>query len=199
MLSQPAPKRLLLILCQEGQTGRIPLQDTDPDTVAAMLRFLYTGNYGTDANTMQFHLEVYTLADQLDITKLKTLSENKFKIVAESSWNDATFPAYVKIVYDNSPPGSRGEHLRSIVVKIAAEHAKELFKLDTGFRQMMEEVAEFGADLSEVLSGVRSLKYDVALSSGAGEFVCHQCSYQYLIGEPCPSGNQFCPNCSTIH
>lgn len=102
-------------IIQEGQTGNIPLQDIDPDTVAAAIKFLYTGEYSTNANTMQFHLCVYALADLLDIAGgLKTFAEKNFKVVAESDWKGGTFPARVKKSYAISPPRPQRESLRCI-------------------------------------------------------------------------------------
>jgi hypothetical protein len=143
----------------------------EPDAISAMLRYLYTGDYNTKGQTMQFHLKIYELADKVRIPTLKTLSENKFKVMAENDWSHPLFPACVKTAYEITPPGSGGVSLRSIIVEIAAEHIKDLFKLETGFRHMMEDVAAFGADLSEVLGGVRSSK--LCVQSMAQEYDCY--------------------------
>jgi speckle-type POZ protein len=127
----------------------------EPDAISAMIKYLYTGDYNTETNTidMQSHLKVYTLADKLDIPALKTVAEDKFKAGTEVDWKDATFPACVKTVYEITPPGPGGKRLRSITAIIAGKHAKEFFKLSTAFHKMMTEVAEFGADLAQVLCG----------------------------------------------
>lgn len=125
----------------------------DPDAIEAMLGFLYTGDYSTKSVTMQSHLKIYELADRLDISALKRLSENKFEVLAMNKWEDATFLPCVKTAYDITPPGPGGERLRSMVINIASQHLKELFNLDIGFKNMMIEVPEFGGDLAEVLAG----------------------------------------------
>lgn len=128
------------------------MDQDDPDAIEAMLKFLYTGDYNTENLTMQNHLEIYELADRVDIPALKTLCEDRFNAMAKQDWKDASFPACVKIAYDITPPGPAGQRLRSMLVKIASQHVKELFQLDASFKQMLAEVAEFGADMLEFLT-----------------------------------------------
>ncbi|TID23585.1 BTB POZ domain protein [Venturia nashicola] len=178
---------------QEGQTGVIPMDHDDPDAIGSMLRFLYTGDYDTENLTMQAHLKIYALADKVDITALKTLSEDKFNAIANANWKDATFPACIRTAYEISPPGTEGDRLRSIVVDIAAKHITELARLDNGFRQTMEAVAEFGADLVETISGVR--KSTFAIKPKGANYRCYNCDYKWS-GEPTSSRSNFCPNCA---
>jgi len=71
-------------IVKEGHTNVLVMDHHDPDAVDAMLRYLYTGNYNTEGQTMQFHLQIYELADKVRIPTLKTLSEDKFKAMAEN-------------------------------------------------------------------------------------------------------------------
>ncbi|RDI78632.1 hypothetical protein Vi05172_g11352 [Venturia inaequalis] len=160
---------------EEGQTGVISMNHDDPDAIEAVLRFLYTGDYNTESVIMQSHLKIYELADRLDIPALKTLSENKFEVLAKNEWKEATFPPCVKIAYDITPPGPGGERLRSMVVQIASQHLKELFNLDIGFKNMMIEVPGFGGDLAEVLAGATSTTERSPPSTPNATYECDRC------------------------
>lgn len=148
------------------------MDDDDPDAVAAMLSYLYTGRYTMssaagktlrdDADiilnkswppAMMFNLQVYELADRLRIHGLQDLAEQKLRTVVEKQWDLPEFAEAVKYAYSIAPPGSTGDELRTIIAEISADHARQLFsKEHEAFADMMEEVAEFGKDLSKELA-----------------------------------------------
>lgn len=169
----------------------------DPDAIDMMIKYLYTGDYSPESKTMQSHLKVYELAEKVDISALKTLSEDKFKGVAKDGWKDVSFARCVRSAYDVSPPGETGAKIRSIVVAISAEHTKELFKMSTDFRDMMLAVAEFGADLAEVLcdSHTKVTKAKAKGSSGNKGQIFETHVTCALCGGDVMSSNGFCGGC----
>lgn len=62
------------------------------------------------------------------------------------------FAAAVKYAYSIDPLGPAGQELRTTVVGISAEHAQYLSRKEHEvFAKLMEDVAEFGKDLSKEL------------------------------------------------
>ncbi|QDS69574.1 hypothetical protein FKW77_008189 [Venturia effusa] len=151
----------------EGRTGVIKMDHDDSDAIAAMLAYLYTGTYEVTfprnmsesspeapGHIMMFHLQVYTVADQLRIVDLKLHVEERFQIAASEYWKDPSFPATIQFAYSVAPPGLEGNELRKIVVELAVKNAKHLFTdKESSFSKMMEGNAEFGRDLSKRLAG----------------------------------------------
>lgn len=148
------------------------MEEDDPDAVAAMLDYLYTQRYtmssaagqslGDDFDiilnkiwpaAMKFNLQVYELADRFCIPGLKSLAERKFRSVVKAQWDLPEFAEAVKYAYSIAPPGPTGQDLRNIVIEKSADRARSLFrKGHEAFADMMEEVAEFGKDLSRELA-----------------------------------------------
>jgi len=139
------------------------MDNDDPDAVAAMLEFLYTADYSYDISValkppdhtehaMTWHLQVYALADKLQIQDLKSLAQESFEEVVKEHWDHPAFPLAIRSVYAIAPPGLGGTELREIVLKISTAHASELFTATDSFANMMEQVAEFGKDLSVQLA-----------------------------------------------
>ncbi|KAE9964439.1 hypothetical protein BLS_008371 [Venturia inaequalis] len=179
---------------EEGQTGVISMNHDDPDAIEAMLQFLYTGDYNTENLTMQNHLKIYELADKVDVSALKTLCEDKFNAMARNNWKDLSFPGCMKTAYDITPPGPSGENLRSIVVKIASENVKQLFQLDTGFKQMLADVAELGADMVEFLAKSSSQSDNANSSRSDCSYLCRHCWSSFTIAVRC-GFDVSCPRC----
>ncbi|KAE9963535.1 hypothetical protein BLS_009204 [Venturia inaequalis] len=157
----------------EGETGVISMNEDKLDAVAAMLDYLYTQDYAIssvagqssgrdDFDTvlnkswpaaMKFNLQVYELANRFRIPGLKHLAEYNFRSVAENQWDLPEFTEAVKYAYSIAPPGPTGQDLRNIVIRNSASQARYLFgKGQEAFVDMMEEVAEFGKDLSRELA-----------------------------------------------
>ena len=166
---------------KEGETSIVKMEDDEPDAVAAMLEFLYKGEYDDSypstmskcspeapGHIMMFHLHVWALADRIQISKLKDLAENNFYIVIYKHWNDPTFPAAVQFVYSIAPPNQGGKDLKATVLKVSAKQAKELFANPNHlFEDMMDNLAEFGKDLSK-------------WQAGEGEqLTCRSCSFSF--------------------
>lgn len=142
------------------------MDNEDSEAIAAMLAYLYTGTYEVPlpknmsksspeapGHIMMFHLQVYTVADQLRIVDLKLSAEDSLRLAANEHWKEPSFPSTIRFAYSIAPPSSEGEGLRKIVVELAAENAKHLFtEKESTFSKMMESNADFGRDLSRRLA-----------------------------------------------
>jgi hypothetical protein len=146
-----------------------------------MLRYLYAATYSYPKNVehafstpmpaeMLFHLHLYALANTLLVEPLKSLAQKRFQEVVEQDWKTDVFPDTIKRVYEITTPETGGYQLRDIVVRIAAKHGKELMAQGGRFITMMGEVAEFGRDIFQVMTGGVA-----ALSLVAGEMVTYKC------------------------
>lgn len=119
---------------------------------------------------MIFHLQLYALADTLLVDSLKSLAQTQFQEIVEQDWNTDVFPDTIKRVYEITNPGTAGDQLRAIVVRIAAEHGRELMAQGGQFSMMMGEVAEFGRDVFQIMAGGA-----VALPLIAEKMVTYKC------------------------
>lgn len=120
---------------------------------------------------MLFHLQLYTLADTLVIARLKALAQSSFQQAATKEWATPVFPETIKRVYEIT---NGEDQLRGIVVKIAAEHGKELMGKGGAFGVMMGEVAEFGRDVFQVMMGASSV-VEMPAVVGEDKMVAYRC------------------------
>lgn len=97
-------------------------------------------------------MDVYAVAEMLLLEKLKSAVETKLSTMINQHFEDSAFPQVVRKAYDVSPVGERGVTLRQIVVGVAVQNIEQVFECHADFKQMMEGVAEFGADLSFALT-----------------------------------------------
>jgi hypothetical protein len=143
------------------------MDEDEPDAIAAMVEFFYQQDYEVSyprsmseaspeahGHTMIFHLQVYALANRLQIQDLKNLAAENFADVIIKHWGDPSFPAAIQFAYSIAPPSTEGDDLRASVVDVATAHAKDLFTNGGKeiFLMMMENNAEFGKDLSRSLA-----------------------------------------------
>lgn len=176
-------------------------EDDGPEAVRAMVEYFYTSDYSPSdtksasleglqsdfddvASNMLFDIQVYALADRLQLNALRLLAEHKFDNTAAKNWVYDEFPEAIKKVYDVAPPGPRGQELRNIVIKYAAENAKALFQNDL-FSTVLGDVAEFGRDLSSALCGFKALRYNeqnAARTASDTKFRCGECGTAFSLG-----------------
>ncbi|KAE9963533.1 hypothetical protein BLS_009202 [Venturia inaequalis] len=191
----------------ESQTGIIKMNEDEPDSVAAMLEYLYKDDYTlvypssmtkdspeAKGHEMMFHLHVYVLADKLRIPALKKTASNYFRELVYSYWNDISFPSVVQFTYSIAPPGPDGDDLRMIVVGVAGLHAKELVADSNElFASMMEGLAEFGKDLSQWLAK------NGTSDSSRENFTCHDCAFSFKAILRSDMRHLTCPACIANH
>lgn len=181
------------------------MDDDEPDAVAAMLEYLYKEDYAVSypsniskdsseakGHEIMFHLHVYALADKLRIPILKALATLSFLQVVRSHWSNPSFPAAIQFVYSIAPPGKDGDRLRNIVVSNSGMHAKELFADPTKlFASMMENIADFGKDLSQWLAE------NVAVDIKGENWTCPACSFEFKAVVREDLDYLTCPTCTT--
>lgn len=143
-----------LILIQEGASGKIDLKEDDPDTVARMLRFCYTYDYGiipdnqtaapdTEDVPMMAHARIYFIADKYGIGLLKDLAKKNFQEVGKEKWRSESFPTVIEAIYENTLPS---DGLRACLVSIIKQHKKDLSE-SVPFMDVVRSGGDFAADV----------------------------------------------------
>lgn len=151
-----------------------------------------------EQHPLLFHLDVYQIADRMLQANFKKAAETKFELTASGCWKHPEFAQAVKTVYNITPPGIQGDTLRKMIVKVAAEHATDMFQ-GVAFGQMMDEVAEFGKDFSAVLCGHASLNYNTQVpEAGTEDLVCPACYFGFKAQVPAHLVCLTCPSCTSI-
>jgi hypothetical protein len=144
-----------------------------------------------------FHLQLYALASTLVVDPLRDLASARFQQVVERDWNTDLFPDAIRKVYEIATAGSQGEHLRSIVVNIAAEHAKELLGNGGRFSAMMGEVAEFGKDVFQVMAGGTITLLPLAAEKVV-TYKCPVCPFEFFASAM-EKEEIACPDCGVVN
>ena len=114
--------------------------------------YLYTLGYDDDKSDgfdpMTTNIYVYVIADKYQVPPLQSLAASKFRVRATAEWNTKEFVNAVKTVYEfTHGPNS----LRDAALEISKSHLSTLLMGETGFADMVGEVAELG---KELLTGI---------------------------------------------
>jgi hypothetical protein len=126
---------------------------------------------------MLFHINVYALADRVQIEALKKLAEKNFGALAKKEWKSPDFASAIEEIYSVAPPGTAGDSLRKMIVRLVVSHAKELFSLDRGFMTMLQNTPEFAADLARALSGAGVSSRGAEVNVDMEELRCLGCKF----------------------
>jgi hypothetical protein len=132
------------------QNGTAEVEDSTDDIKSLVLP---EAKATSEISPMLFHIKVWALADRVQSRPLRALAEQKFAVFARDEWKSADFPDAIAAVYEVAPPGPNGDTIRKIVVRLAVEHARDLFSLDRGFSNMVQDTPDFGKDFAKALSG----------------------------------------------
>ncbi|PGH34508.1 hypothetical protein GX50_02691 [[Emmonsia] crescens] len=142
---------------EEGQTNEFHLAKHKPNALYRMLQYIYTGDYymetnplldGLDDPELLMHTQVYILADYFDIRGLKTTCLRKFVRDAPRLWKSDSLIDSIGNLY--STPKSSSQRMRNLILEVVMEHIEELHKKER-FRNLLNEHAEFAADVVELL------------------------------------------------
>lgn len=111
------------------------LSDVDEDILENFLQFLYKNSYTANANgrlrsITALHLEVYILAERLNVQNLKTFAMAE----AELCLKDISTPAEdlltaIRLVYTNTP--ARDKAIRDIILKSVRARMSDFFRSTT--------------------------------------------------------------------
>lgn len=137
------------------------LPDDEPQTVDAMLSYLYKRNYndqcaaidGVAVAPMAVYVRVFTIADKNFIPELKERAASNFVSRVQDEWSDPAFAESISEIYLNGPAEDRT--LRDIALYIVKGHAQELYENEQTykpFHAVLGDISEFAADVSKVLA-----------------------------------------------
>ncbi|KAF2434942.1 hypothetical protein EJ08DRAFT_385400 [Tothia fuscella] len=186
---------------KEANTNEINLVEDESCAVQAMFQFLYTCTYSDKVSfvegadlvcEMSLHIKVYALADKYDIPGLKAHALDRFdkQVKAEFPKEIPSFSKFkhaVQEIYTTTPHTDRD--LRDIVVALAAQYSKELFGSEVGFAKMMDDVGEFGKDLSEYMSS----KWVITGDLTPKKYTCPECTRIFVT--QMVAGRNWCSGC----
>jgi hypothetical protein len=119
-----------------------------------IVSFLYNANYdddlpdGADISPLQLHAQMFSLADQYDISNLDTLAAEKYLSKCTLSWAPLEFLTSIPNIYTTTPSSVR--RLRDIACMIIRKHLpKMLGNEDVAdmYETILTEVPEFTKDL----------------------------------------------------
>ncbi|KAK8205167.1 hypothetical protein IWZ01DRAFT_485960 [Phyllosticta capitalensis] len=128
----PDPQTLKSHHEAEAHTSTIILHDVYPDTVRAILQYLYHGKWLSPDSE-----------DEQLLASVKYKALNQFRTLAPRMFALQTFPSAVQTIYENT---SEKDLMRNILVRTSLLKFDELQKNAT-FNDTLSQVAEFGKEL----------------------------------------------------
>ncbi|KAI5356832.1 putative BTB/POZ domain-containing protein [Septoria linicola] len=144
---------------KEGEDGVYSMKEQDPQVVEALIRYLYTFEYGDDGNGqgdvagIVFDVRVFIVADKYFVKPLCQLAAKKFEERCKSEWASADFAKALSELYEN---GADYELFKTIAVSTIKDHASQIFDAERGaeFAPLNEVLrnTELGADVSQQLA-----------------------------------------------
>lgn len=126
------------------------------------------------------------------MTNLKRAAEVKFENAVKKDWDLTCFPLAVSKVYEVSPPGEQGKHLREIALEAVVDNSKKIFEMHNDFETLLEHIPAFSAGLARALSD-RSIDGSFKI----GHYMsCHNCR-DAVVADADHDGIYYCPqvNC----
>lgn len=153
---------------QETPEHSITLREDDEKAVAAMIYYLYHGDYkatiSKDADTAVtvFHLRVSALGDKYDVAGLYALARGYLLASARVSWHSDDFTDAVREAYGSETYRS---DMRRSIVHTAEEHIGELMAPGSKYQRFQEVLRsnnKFSFDLMQKM--VESRKTNSGIS-----------------------------------
>ncbi|KAK8184888.1 BTB/POZ protein [Phyllosticta capitalensis] len=142
----PDPQTLKSHHEAEAHTSTIILHDVYPDTVRAILQYLYHGKWlSPDSEDEQLvqTVDIYAAAEMYQLASVKYKALNQFRTLAPRMFALQTFPSAVQTICENT---SEKDLMRNILVRTSLLKFDELQKNAT-FNDTLSQVAEFGKEL----------------------------------------------------
>ncbi|KAK8158474.1 hypothetical protein IWX90DRAFT_1527 [Phyllosticta citrichinensis] len=174
---------------KEAQTNKVPLEHDEPFAVKALIEYFYRSEY-TDIDApinelLLFHVHIYAIGETYGVQGLKKLACDRFEtVVAGKTFGELDLPTAIKTIYTTTVGTDKG--LREKAVAIARADVKVVVKLK-GFREMMDECAQFSKDVA------LSLIHDPITASRYHCTACHG-----VVSMELPDGAKqvHCPHCT---
>ncbi|KAK5700035.1 hypothetical protein LTR97_006169 [Elasticomyces elasticus] len=150
-------------MCERGNPKKaqklcINLFDDEINVVAAMVYYLYHGEYDVAAFTserlsaMELHVKLYFLACKYSVDFLPLVASSKLRKSMKLFWNTDGFAKAVAEIYART---GHNHHLRRMAVYYTAVNAPRLFapvSTYTKFNHMARSTPEFAADVTAALA-----------------------------------------------
>ncbi|KAK5674688.1 hypothetical protein LTS10_012689 [Elasticomyces elasticus] len=164
--------------------------------ITCNLDYTEEGNINGQASTSPiiFNVHVHMAADYYQVPGLAKLAASKFEKRAQDEWASEGFAQAAALIYAEA--ADKDHQLRNTVNSVAAKHAKELIKENSGahLRKMADEVPALGSALwqgsLEQHAGERCKcpsgsscpwVLDIASVKGLGTPYCPRCGRGYLV------------------
>ncbi|KMU74568.1 hypothetical protein CISG_04275 [Coccidioides immitis RMSCC 3703] len=99
---------------KENVNNEVKLGEVDPSAVEAMIHFMYGIDYDSSGSgrgrvsPVFFNTQVYALAEEYEVQKLKQLAKEKFATSVRACWDMDDFPPVIVEVYNTTPSADRG-------------------------------------------------------------------------------------------
>lgn len=129
------------------------------------------------------NVKLYIMADRYDVQPLKVLAKTKYEQIIGNAWNDVSFAASLKMLYDETLESDR--LMKDIAVKTAGQNIKTL--VDRGeFATLLKSNGEIAFDILKSSLG-NSLKdcpwggvaHADWVSRSGSEYNCSHCDHNY--------------------
>ncbi|KAK3684450.1 hypothetical protein LTR37_020258 [Vermiconidia calcicola] len=190
---------------KEAKENKVDLDDDDAQVVEAMLRYLYTGNYGdagnnaSDIPSIVLDVRMYIVADKYFIKSLESAAAIKFSERCSKEWSSPAFAQAVAEVYGSD---LESEALKAPAVEAIKVNADDLLNQPTryeDFRKVLRHNGALGEAVSSALTSninelraeqLRRSKQDKELRREARcTFKCPRCDAVFTLdvplGQPC--------------
>ncbi|KAK5710264.1 hypothetical protein LTR17_019034 [Elasticomyces elasticus] len=184
---------------KEAKDGIYHCEEKETSVIAAMLHYMYHFDYNEEGNVngqastppITFNVHVHMAADYYQVPALAKLAASKFESRAQKEWTSEGFAQAAALIYAKA--ADKDHQLRNTVNSVAAKHAKELIKGDSGthLRKMADEVPALGSALWQ--GGHENID--------AGRCACAKCHWTVDLASIVGSDNavMYCMKCVTCY
>lgn len=148
-------------------------------------------NYMYGMEKVNFHLQMYILADKYGIGGLREKSAMVIELIFANDWafDPEGFLHAVSTAWEYLPEND--DVLRPILVRIAAKTLFRLWDRDS-FEETVQNASGFGAAVLQKLVELGAI--DQKNSHGVHSYLCEKCS-ESLIMKLSDDRSTFCPGC----
>ncbi|KAF2423577.1 hypothetical protein EJ08DRAFT_595918, partial [Tothia fuscella] len=127
---------------KEGNSNTIDFPASKAKALSALIHYFYHFDYAvTDEKTLQYHMTMYSLADEYLVEDLKVLVASKFRTELAILESSEDFSDVVKFVYDNTMDSDRV--LRNIVVDFVVKNKRRLATKGCDLGKLKDEIVDF--------------------------------------------------------
>lgn len=116
-----------------------------------MLSYLYLGPHdhiaedATQSERYEFFMDLYTLAERIELAELASLAAASFEAAANKDWDGGSFLEVCKEVYSRLPMLTVA--LRKAICAVTVEHLEALAKRKE-FQELLEETSSLAAEIA---------------------------------------------------